>query len=235
MTYARAGQPFYLAISGMGFLASAILTSDPLQAGGVLEWLLSYNRGYKIKGLVKHQAGELLEVISSTSVQLYAAQCMSPGTSAWTILQLLVFAGLSMAIALPEATVATASTYTYDITDFSYRVTEVPEAEIPSDFYPLQSRLRGVKSHVKWLPSICIAIVMPGMHYICAVSISPEISILRHRCEVLAAKAQALRVAVTSGHHPWISWISSHRFWESLAALVQAPFGAAVRTGTEGG
>ena len=129
VTYAQNGQPYYLAVSFSGFLASAMWTKDPLQAEGFLEWMLSRNRGFKTPGLVRHQAGELFETSFSTCVQLYAAQVMSPDASASTILQLLFFAAMSICVTLPDATAAMTSYYSQIEGLWTLR------AGIPNDFY----------------------------------------------------------------------------------------------------
>ena len=161
VTYAQGGQPSYLAISFAGFLASAMWTKDPLQAGGLLEWMLSRNRGFKTPGLVQHQAGELFEALFSTCVQLYAAQSMSPDTSASSILQLLFFAAMSMCVTLPDATAAMVSNYTLVPSDGD---SEIMTAEITNDFYSMEKGRRAVSSLVKWLPSTAVALFVPAMH-----------------------------------------------------------------------
>ncbi|CAE7231893.1 unnamed protein product [Symbiodinium sp. CCMP2592] len=99
-SYLRHGQPFYFVVASLGLVGSAASTGDPLQADCLVEWYRSYSRGFKTRGLLRAQAGDVTEVMCSTAVQLYAALVMT--TEPTQVLMLLFFAVLSLGFTLPE-------------------------------------------------------------------------------------------------------------------------------------
>ena len=103
-TFLKNGQPFYFAGMIYGLTASFAWSGDGLQSGGALALVPSWRRGFATKDLLQHRLSDLPECFISTCIQLYAALSLSWSQDPCNVVQLGMFAWMSILLTLPEAT-----------------------------------------------------------------------------------------------------------------------------------
>ena len=104
-TFLKNGQPFYFAGMIYGLSASFALSGgDALQSTGALALVPSWRRGFATKELLLHRFHDLPECFVSTCIQLYAALSLSWSQDPCNVVQLGMFAWMSILLTLPEAT-----------------------------------------------------------------------------------------------------------------------------------
>lgn len=105
LTFLKNGQPFYFAGMIFGLSASFALSGgDALQSTGALALVPSWRRGFATKELLLHRFHDLPECFVSTCIQLYAALSLSWSQDPCNVVQLGMFAWMSILLTLPEAT-----------------------------------------------------------------------------------------------------------------------------------